>query len=395
MISLVFWVATGLLMWVYVGYPATAWLVAAVRPFRVRPGGTHPAIVTIGIAIHDEAAQLDDRIADVLAQEVPFELDVIIASDGSTDETAQVAAAAARRDARIRLLDLPRGGQAAAQAAIFAASRGEIVVLTDAETRFRPGSLAALLAPFDDPRVGATTGRIVWLDEERTETARNEGAYWRYEQFVRAAESRAGWLTAVTGAILAIRRSAYREVPPHVSMDQQLPLVAREQGLVVLAVPDATATDRTMGDVNEQFRSRARMATQGIRANLSMVGRLTPWRRPSAFLAIWSHKILRWATPILAAIAAASAVALGLGGEPGYLVPVAAGVVVLLLAAFGWALRARGHSPRLGSLPLAIVVVNLAFLNGWLNLLVGRRIEAWQRERLAVAPTKPDREPGR
>jgi cellulose synthase/poly-beta-1,6-N-acetylglucosamine synthase-like glycosyltransferase len=386
-LAVVFWVAAGILAWIYVGYPAAAALAGRLRPFRLRPDGSPADLVTVGIAAHDEVDQLEERLADVFAQEVPFEVDVIVASDGSVDGSVELVERLATDDERIRVLDLPRGGQTAAQRAIFAAARGEIVVLTDAETRFAPGCLAALVAPFIDPRIGATTGRLAWLDEDRTETSRSEGAYWRYEQWVRRLESTAGWLTAVTGALLAVRASAYREVPDHASMDHLLPLAVRDEGLLVVAVPEAVASDRTVGGLREQFRNRSRTATRGIRANLSMARRLTPWRRPSAFLAIWSHKILRWATPILAIVAGGAALALGLGGERIWLLPVAFGLAVLLLAVFGWLLRAIRHPTRLTSLPLAVVVVNLAFLNGWLNVVRGRRIESWHREDwIASAP---------
>ena len=389
MLPVLFWVATGLLVWVYVGYPVAAWLAGRVRPFRVAPGDAEPRLVTVGIAAHDEVDQLAERIANVFDQEVPFAIEVVVASDGSTDGSAELVERLAADDDRIRLLDLPRGGQTAAQRAIFAAASGELVVLTDAETRFAPGCVAALVAPFADPRIGATTGRLAWLDVARTETSRTEGAYWRYEQWVRQLESRAGWLTAVTGALLAVRATAYRDVPDHASMDHLLPLAVRDQGLIVRAVPEAVASDRTVGGLREQFRNRSRTATRGIRANLSMAGRLTPWRRPSAFLAIWSHKILRWATPILALVAGGAALALGLGGQPLWLVPVGLGVALLVLAGLGWLLRAVGRPIRLGSLPLAIVVVNLAFLNGWLNVLRGRRIETWHREDWAAVGTAP------
>jgi cellulose synthase/poly-beta-1,6-N-acetylglucosamine synthase-like glycosyltransferase len=401
-VLVLFWIAVGLIAWVYAGYPLAAWAAARLRPFRPTTAGPGPAVVTIGIAAHNEARQLEARIANVLDQDVPFELEVIVASDGSTDGSVALVERLASEDSRIRLLDLARGGQTAAQRAIFGAAHGEIVVLTDAETRFAPGCLAALVAPFADPRVGAATGRLAWLDEDRTETSRNEGAYWRYEQWVRRLESHAGWLTAVTGALLAIRVSAYRDVPDHASMDHLLPLAVRDDGLRVVAVAEAVASDRTVGGLREQFRNRSRTATRGIRANLSMVARLTPWRRPSAFLAIWSHKILRWATPILAGIAGVSGLILGLGGQRLFLVPVGAGLVAIALAAVGWTLRARGRPPRWGSLPLAIVVVNVAFLNGWLNLLLGRRIEAWHRDEWAALPaaasaatTTPAAEPAR
>jgi cellulose synthase/poly-beta-1,6-N-acetylglucosamine synthase-like glycosyltransferase len=394
-VLILFWIAVGLIAWVYVGYPLAASVAARLRPFRPVAGGPAITLVTVGIAAHNEARQLEARIANVLDHAVPFELEVIVASDGSTDASVALVERLAATDPRIRVLDLDRGGQTAAQRAIFGAARGEIVVLTDAETRFAPSCLATLVAPFRDPRVGAATGRLAWLDEDRTETSRNEGAYWRYEQLVRRLESGAGWLTAVTGALLAIRASAYRDVPDHASMDHLLPLEVRDEGLVVVAVPEAVASDRTVGGLREQFRNRSRTATRGIRANLSMAGRLTPWRRPSAFLAIWSHKILRWGTPILAGIAGFSAVVLAIEGQPIYLLPVALAMIGLVLAAIGWTFRARGRPPRWGSLPLAIVVVNLAFLNGWLNLLLGRRIEAWHRDEWTAVPAGVDREPGR
>ncbi|HET9457614.1 MAG TPA: glycosyltransferase [Candidatus Limnocylindrales bacterium] len=386
MLPVLFWVATGLLLWVYLGYPLAAWLASRLGPFRLRGDAAGPGLVTVGIAAFNEAGQLAERIGNVLDQAVSFELEVIVASDGSTDGSAALVEQLAASDGRIRLLDLPRGGQTAAQRAIFEAARGEVVVLTDAETRFAAGCLAALVAPFEDPRVGAATGRLAWLDGDRTETARNEGVYWRYEQWVRRLESRAGWLTAVTGALLAVRASAYRAVPDHASMDHLLPLEVRDQGLVVLAVPEAVASDRTVGGLREQFRNRSRTATRGIRANLSMAGRLTPWRRPSAFLAIWSHKVLRWATPLLAAVAGGAALALTSGGESIWFVPVGLGLAVVVLAGLGWLLRAVGRPLRIGSLPLAIVVVNLAFLTGWWNLVRGRRIEAWHREHWSAVP---------
>ena len=386
-----FWLPLVALIWVYAGYPALAALVARIRPFRLHPADAGPRVVTVGIAAHDEARQLAARVADVLAQDEPFELELIVASDGSTDGSVELLDALAATEPRLRVLDLPWGGQTAAQNAIFAAARGEVVVLSDAETRFAPGCLAALVAPFADPRVGCTTGRLAWVDARRTATTRNEGAYWRYEQAVRRLESRAGWLTAVTGALLAVRRSAFRDVPAHASMDHLLPLYARDAGLTVLAVPDAVATDRGIAGLRDQFRNRSRTATRGIASNLSMAGRLAPWRRPSAALAIWSHKLLRWATPWLAALAGLGALWLGLTGAPAYLVVVAVGLALVVLAGVGWAVRAAGRRPpRITSLPLAIAVVNAAFVVGWLNVIRGRRIEAWHRSEWAATST-PDR----
>jgi cellulose synthase/poly-beta-1,6-N-acetylglucosamine synthase-like glycosyltransferase len=375
-----FWLPSAVVGWVYAGYPACAAIAGRLRPFRLRTDGSAPARVTVGIAAHQEGARIAARIADILAQDVPFELQVVVASDGSTDDTVQTVGALAARDSRIVVLDLERGGQTAAQNAIFTVATGDVVVLSDAETRFAPGCVAALVAPFADPRVGCTTGRLAWLDARRTETSRNEGAYWRYEQLVRRLESEAGWLTSETGTLLAVRRSSFREVPTHASMDHLLPLHVRAHGDVVLAVPEAVASDRGIAGLRDQFRNRSRTATRGIRANLSMVGALAPWRRPGPAVAIWSHKLLRWATPWFVVVVAGAGLVLGLGGAPVYLLAPLAVAALAVTAAAGHLLIGAGRHPwRAVTFVRSFAVVNIAFATGWLNVIRGREIEVWHR----------------
>ncbi len=379
--EIAFWTSTGLVAWVYAGYPVAAAALARLRPVVLRATDSPPTL-TVAIAVHDEAAHIAERIADALAQADSGALiaEVLVGSDGSGDATDAIVAELAERDPRIRLLALPRRGQTATQADLFAGARGEAVVLTDAETRFQPGCLAAMAAALRDPRVGCVTGRLEWRDEDATATSTQEGLYWRYERRVRELESRAGVLTAVTGALLAVRASAYRPVPPTASMDHLLPLYVREAGGLVVYVPDAVATDRPISGLREQFRNRTRTATRGIRANLSMVGALAPWRRPGPALAIWSHKLLRWATPWFVLLAAAAGVVLGLGGEPGYLVaPVAVAALALTASVAHLLIGAGRRPPRAVAFARSFAVVNLAFALGWVNVVRGRGIEVWHR----------------
>ena len=379
--EIAFWTATGALAWVYAGYPVTVAALARIRPVVLR-ATTAPPTLSVAIAVHDEAAHIAERIADALVQVESGArvVEVIVGSDGSTDSTEAIVAELAAGDPRVRLLALPRRGQTATQTALFEAARGEAVVLTDAETRFAPGCLAALAEALRDPRVGCVTGRLEWRDEAATATSAQEGLYWRYERRIRELESRAGLLTAVTGALLAVRASAYRPVPWTASMDHLLPLYVRAAGGLVIYVPDAVATDRPISGLREQLRNRTRTATRGIRANLSMVGPLAPWRRPGPALAIWSHKLLRWATPWFVALGAISGLVLGLGGALGYLAAPGAIASLALVAAAAHLLIAAGRRPpRPIAFARSFAIVNLAFATGWVNVLRGREIEVWHR----------------
>ncbi len=386
----VFWLSVVVLLWVYLGYPILVAALARLRPVRLRSELPLPT-VSVGIAVHDEAGVIAERIADVFRQEADGSIrleEVVVASDGSTDGTEAVVAALAAGEPRLRLIALERGGTTAAQHAILESARSEVVVLTDAETRFARGCLRALAEVFRDPRVGCATGRLEWQNVDATATARNEGLYWRYERLVRGLESRAGMLTAATGAILAVRRAAYRPVGSTTGMDHLLPLYVLDGGGLVVYVPEALATDRPISGLREQYRNRLRTATRGIAANLSMVGRLAPWRRPRAAVAIWSHKLLRWATPWFVAAMVASGLLLALGGEPLYgLAPVGLGVGLVAAAAAHLISGTGRRPPRVLAFVRSFLVVNLAFAQAWWNVVLGRRIEAWHRAEFEVRPS--------
>ena len=372
-------ITIALLGWVYFGYPIVVAAIARISPWRLRPSQPAPTI-SVAIAVHDGSSVIAERIADAFAQATDGVrlVEVLVGSDGSRDGTDGIVSALAEHEPRLRLLSLPRGGQTPTQDALFRAAMADIVVLTDAETRFEPGCLAALAEVFRDVRVGAATGRVEWRDEAATATSSNEGMYWRYERRVRELESSAGFLTAVTGALLAVRRTDYRPVPASASMDHLLPLYIREAGRSVIYVANAVATDRPISGIREQFRNRTRTASRGIRANLSMVRRLSPWRRPRPALAIWSHKLLRWATPWLVLGALLAGLPEAANGSWFAAGVVGTIIVSAIAAGLGQVLASTGRRPpRPLALARALLVVNLAFARAWMDVLRGRKIEAW------------------
>jgi len=225
--DVLFWLSLLLVVYVYCGYPLllAVWSAVAGRPLRTRSSSDRSwPTVSVVIAAHNEAARLPARVANLLDQRYPVPLEIIIVSDGSTDATANVLRPFMDR---VTLLELPRGGKPAALNAGVAQARGEIVVFADARQRFTPDAIRHLVSNFDDPAVGGVTGELV-LDCEMEPTATDSsiadgvGLYWKYEKWLRRRESRVWSTLGATGAIYALRRSVWQQLPTGVLLDDVL-----------------------------------------------------------------------------------------------------------------------------------------------------------------------------
>src|SRR6185503_1520455 len=128
--------------------------------------------------------------------------EVIVASDGSADRTAELA----REAGADLVLDLPRGGKVAALNAAVERARGEVFAFSDANSFWEPDALRHLVSRLADPRVGYVCGQVR-LDGAGA--VNEEGLYWRYEMAIRELESSLAGVTAGNGAINAVRREAY------------------------------------------------------------------------------------------------------------------------------------------------------------------------------------------
>jgi len=185
----VFWISVGLIVYTHVGYPLTLWVV--VKLWR-RPTLDHPRplqelpLVSLIVAAYDEAEVIAAKVENALALDYPRErLQLIVASDGSSDATVE----AARGAGADLVLDLPRGGKIAAQDAAAERASGEVLAFSDANSFWRSDALLRLVEPFADPAVGYVCGQLQLTDGGGDN---QEGLYWRYEMAVRELESGLG-----------------------------------------------------------------------------------------------------------------------------------------------------------------------------------------------------------
>lgn len=364
-----FWLFGGLLLYAYAGYPALAWLLARREP---DPKGGEPQVegsVTIVVGAHNEEAVIGARLSNIGSLESSGAVDVLVASDGSTDRTNEIVAA--WPDPRVRLLALPRGGRAASHNRAMMEATGEFVVFTDAETLFRKDFLTRLLAPFRDGGVGCVVGRLVYR-AERQSVGVDTASYWEYETRIRAWESRAGLLSVATGCAMAIRGNLFTALHSDEDGDDAIPLDLLLLGHRIVFAPEATAFDVPPGTARAEIRARARMTVLALTALRWRLPLLNPIRFPRAALSLWSHRVLRCLTPLL--VFGTLAANTLLVERPMYLGVFAAQVAWHAVGLLGLLLGERGGRTFWLRLPRSFLVWNLGFAWGLAKALRGQRV---------------------
>jgi glycosyltransferase involved in cell wall biosynthesis len=342
LLAIVFWLSVGLILYAHAGYPVLLGLLAWVRQ-HVRGANRRPRppqddelpAVSVIIAAYAEQDVIAERVANIRALEYPPHLiELIVACDGSPDDTA----ARAREAGADVVLELPRGGKIRAQDAAVERSTGAIVAFSDANVTWAPEALRRLVAPFAEPRVGYVCGEVQLVDA--VTGSNQEGLYWRYELALRALESRVRSVTGGNGAIYATRRESYLVVDPIMGHDLSFPFNMVKRGWLALAVREAQASEKMVPTIEGEFARKRRMMSHTwpivVRG-----GMLSPrgYDATYAFMIV-SHRILRYLTPFLHAIALiANLLLLGQGWL--YVVTLALQLAVLAAAAAAGVVPAR------------------------------------------------------
>src|SRR5829696_3963972 len=288
----IFWSAAAKLAWAQIGYGA---FLAALRRARGDPpvapaGDAGTPLVSLIVAAYREQDVIASKVADALALDWPRDrLEIVVAVDGGADAGADATAERARA------------------AGADAAARGELLAFSDANASWEPGALRALLAPFADPEVGYVCGQVRFVNDAGTN---QEGLYWRYEMWLRANESALASVTAGNGAIYALRREAYMHVDAVMGHDLSFPFNVVKRGRRAVYAPGARVTEKMVPSIEGEGARKRRMMSHAW-AILLRGGMLSPRGYPPLYaLMIASHRVLRYASPLLHLAAAAATLAL-------------------------------------------------------------------------------------
>jgi len=363
----VFWIFAAGFFYIYVGYPLLIWILARLRG---RPIAKAPfeGRFSILIAAHNEADNLPGKIKSILESTAVARIDeIVIASDGSDDATADVV-----RDLKCYLVRpvefKERRGKAAVLNDVLPACKAEIVVLMDARQAVHPSALEELASNFSDPSVGAVSGELVFQKpgSEFTDTEKGMDAYWRYEKFIRKQESRFRSVPGATGALYAIRKNLFLPFPAETILDDvAIPMCIVRQGFRCVFEEKALVYDRPSSTPSQESIRKRRT----IAGNAQLAG-LWPWLLNPLQNPIWfefvSHKLARLLSPFLLLGLICSN--LFLWNQPLYSLTIAGQIIFYTLT----------FLPQFGSAPRMFAVLNITAVLAIWDAMRGKYTVKWE-----------------
>ena len=292
--KVLFWGSLGALAWTHVGYPAAMGALARLRPRPVRREDVTPSVALV-VSAHDEEAVIRRRVENLLELDYPPErLEIVVASDGSTDRTDAIVEEIAARESRVTLLPCPREGKVAAQHRSVRETSSDVLAFTDANTEWKPDALRKLVRNLADPEVGYVCGQ---LRLESPDGQNLEGLYWRYEVWVRERESTCSSITAGNGAIYAVRREAYVEDDPKFGHDFGFPYLMEQAGRRAVYDPEAVAVEKAASEPEDEYGRKVRMNARSW--GHIVTGRMFRRTRPLYMAELVSHRVLRYSSGLL------------------------------------------------------------------------------------------------
>ena len=392
--QVVFWLSAAALVYTYAGYPFLLWLVSWWRPRIVQRGMFTPSVSVI-ITAYNEERDLVAKLENTLSLDYPRELlEIIVASDCSTDRTDEIARQFADRD--VRLVRQPeRVGKTSAQNMAVKQARGEVILFSDATSLYESNVLRVMMPNFADLAVGCVAGRLIYVDPAQSRVGRGARSYWGYETFLKRHESRVGSLIGASGCLYAVRRSAYVPLYPEACSDFIIATKMVEQGLRAIYEPDAVCTEETNRKSGKELKMRVRVIAQTLNDLWRHRSMMKPWRSGFYAVQLISHKVMRYAVPLfLIAILTVSVVLAAHSFIFGLVL--GAQILFYLSGLAAWLLERSGIKSRTLALPGYFVLSNLASLIAGLQFLRGERYAHWEpmreraslNQRAAITPHK-------
>jgi glycosyltransferase involved in cell wall biosynthesis len=368
MAEVLFWSSVGLVVYAYAGYPLALLLLSRVYARDVKPTDSSPPtpVVSFIIAVHNEEQRIRAKIENTLAQDYPRDqLEIIVTSDCSTDRTDEIVE---EHLPRVRLVQArARRGKEAAQELAVRVARGDILIFSDAATAIAPFGVSRIVRNFADPTVGCVSS----IDRAIDGDAAGEGAYVRYEMFLRILETRVAGIVGLSGSFFAARREVCRRWAADRQSDFNTVLNATALGLRSVLDPESVGYYRNVADPAREFQRKVRTVIRGMAVLARRLPLLNPFQYGLFAWQLASHKLCRWLVPLAMVTALAANVALFARST------LYQTTMLLQVSFYAAAIVGIWTGARRLRLPAFLCVANAAVLTAWLRFIRGDRVVFW------------------
>ncbi|MBI1425214.1 MAG: glycosyltransferase [Gammaproteobacteria bacterium] len=372
MLEVICWVSLFGAIYSYFLYPLVL-LVMPKKRLQTEPDKPLP-FVTLIITAHNEQKRIQSKLENTLAIDYPEELrEILVASDGSTDATNTIVESF--HDRGIKLVHVQeRKGKENAQLAAIQAARGELIVFSDVATQIPPEALRNLVNVFTDPRVGAISSEDRFITEDGK--VAGEGAYVKYEMWLRKLESQVHSLVGLSGSFFAARKDVCENWDISVPSDFNTALNCVTKGYIAVSAPDVLGYYPNLKDDSKEYQRKLRTVIRGMAAVVKKPVVLNPFGLGFFALEVFSHKIMRWLVPwfMLALLISSLLV---FQHHVFYMLLLAGQIGFYLVAALGYILPSLRNN-TLFKLPFFFFQVNFAIADAGLRFLMGKRITMWE-----------------
>ena len=372
-----FYIFLLLCIYSYFVYPLILKAIPVRKPGEADAAMDGPRTLSLIITVHNEEDRIREKLENTLALDYPREhLEVIVASDYSTDTTDSIVESYADRGIKLVRAD-QRKGKEYAQLCAIREARGDILVFSDVATTIPPEALQNLATAFNDSRVGALSSEDRFVSQDGR--VAGEGAYVKYEMWLRRLESDRAGLIGLSGSFFAARREVCEDWDIYSPSDFNTALNCAKLGMVAVSSPEVVGIYQDVKDASLEYRRKMRTVIRGLTAIVRHPEVLSLSRMGLFAFQVWSHKIMRWGVPwFMLGFAVLTLLLQSRGGV--YQVALVAQLVFYGIALLGW-LSARARENTVVRIIFFFVQTNLALARAVWSFLVGKRMTVWTPSR--------------
>ena len=370
------WIFWGSLVFVFYAYAGYLLILAGLSLFRSRPvlmGNVQP-MVSFVITAYNEELRIKDKIDNSLRQQYPRErLEIVVASDCSSDKTDEIVRSYASSGVRL-IRAAERKGKEAAQKLAVSQTNGEVLVFSDVATTLPSDGIANIVKAFHDPTVGCVSSVDRFVDAQGNLSG--EGAYVKYEMLLRQLETKVNTLVGLSGSFFAARRTVCSPWADDLQSDFNTLLNSMRVGLRGISDPHSVGYYKNLSDEKKEYQRKVRTVLRGIAVLMRSLPMLNPFQYGMFAWQLFSHKLCRWLVPF-AMIGAGISNAV-LATQSSVYAMLLVGQLLFYVTATAYAMFHWMPKSSVLRLPSFFVLVNLSILDAWMRYFRGDRVFRWE-----------------